>query len=67
MFCKVVYNVEEKLKVVNFDGLIVKMLMMCCYEKDFMLCGVEKYIGCIDSWCSEFVEMLLVSGFLESD
>ena len=55
---KAVLGVEEKLKVVNLDVLMVKMLMMRRHENDFILRGHEEYIGRQKERHDEFKSLL---------
>ncbi len=61
-----VHAVEKKLKALHQDKLMVSMLMLRRYEKDFMLRGLDKHITKYNEEVSRFEGLLLAANINSS-
>jgi len=62
-----VHDVEELVKELKRDRLMVSMLMMRRHEKDFLLRGSEKYVASMAQRHGEFSKLLARAGVRNSD
>jgi len=62
-----VHAVEHKLKTLHQDKLMVSMLMLRRHEKDFMLRGLDKYIGKHQKEVTKFERLLAAADIRVSD
>jgi len=62
-----VHAVERKLKTLHQDKLMVSMLMLRRHEKDFMLRGLDKYIGKHQKEVAKFEGILSAADMSVSD
>jgi len=62
-----VHAVEKKLKALHQDKLMVSMLMLRRHEKDFMLRGLDKYLGKFNHEASNFGRLLAASNISSSN